>query len=94
MKKNVLIEMMEGHIKVNSEDLNYSTATEEFLNCDVFGDFTKFSVNAKKLLDNISIIDCSHVTIKLHGTNKAIVIVPSEQPKDEKFLTILMPMKI
>ena len=90
----VKLELSPDEILMSSQDLNFSTAAKESVQCDYDGDEMSIGftdVNIKEVLKNI---ESENVCIKLLDPLKSGIFLPSEQKEDEELLILLVPMRL
>lgn len=81
-----------GKLVISAQDIDFSTSAEEALPCQYEGADIAIGFKAPFLIDTLSNIDSSDVTIELADPSRAGIIVPFENEKDEDLLMLLMPM--
>lgn len=81
-----------GKLVISAQDIDFSTSVEETLACQYEGEDIAIGFKAPFLIEILSNIDSSDVTIALVNPSRAGIIMPFENEKDEDLLMLLMPM--
>lgn len=81
-----------GTLELSSEDIDYATKAHETILCDYTGQKMSIGFKGSSLTEILGNLDSTQVTIELADPSRAGIIVPTEQPKDEEVLMLLMPM--
>jgi DNA polymerase-3 subunit beta len=83
-----------SELQVSAEDLEYSNEANERLACDHDGEDIEIGFNARFLLEMLANLDSDRVTFNLSAPNRAGVILPEEQDKNEDILMLVMPVML
>lgn len=84
----------DGEITVSAEDLDYSNEASEKLKCQYKGEDLTIGFNAKLLAEILGNMDGEEVMIEMSNPNRAGIIKPTTENKDEDVLMLLMPMML
>ena len=88
--RRVFLEILEGEMKLSSEESEIGVAKEE-IPCEYNGPDTVIALNSMYLLDPLKVMEEEKVVIKFTEPNKAISLFP-EPGKD--YFHIIMPMQL
>lgn len=83
-----------SELQISAEDLEFNNEANERLSCDHDGEDIEIGFNARFLLEMLSNLDSDRVTFNLSAPNKAGVILPEEQDKNEDILMLVMPVML
>lgn len=83
-----------SELQISAEDLEFSNEANERLVCEHDGEDIEIGFNARFLLEMLSNLDSDRVTFSLSAPNKAGVILPEEQDKNEDILMLVMPVML
>lgn len=93
--------LAEKHLYTLAEDLNFNSEASETLSCEYEGqENLEIGFNAKSLIELLHNLEAEEVTFYFsHATqgnqvNKAVVIIPNQQEKDENILLLNMPITL
>ena len=64
------------------------------MNCQYEGENMQIAFNAKFLIEMLSATETTDVVVELSTPNKAGIIKPSEESKDEELLMLVMPLML
>lgn len=88
----VRLAISEGRVMISAQDVDFSTSAEETIACQYAGESITIGFKAPFLIDILSNIASSDVTIELADPSRAGIILPLENEPDEELLMLLMPM--
>lgn len=88
----VKLTLMSNQLTVSAEDLDFSNEAREQLLCIYEGLPLEIGFNAKLLLDMLASIVTEEVEFFFWGANKAVLIFPKVQNKQEHLLLLIMPI--
>jgi DNA polymerase-3 subunit beta len=77
---------------LSAEDLDYSNAAQERLNCNYSGEDMDIGFNAKFLLEMLVNLDSEEITMLMSQPNRAALIVPDTNNAQEDILMLIMPV--
>ena len=81
-----------GSLEITAQDLGFSLAAYEKLQCEYEGDDLSIGFKSTFLVEILSNIDCNEIVLKFADGTRPAVIVPSEEEEgSEKICGILMP---
>ncbi len=86
----VVMSLNEGSLTINAQDLDFYNEATEQLSCSYEGDVLNVGVNAKNLIEMLTLIDYETVVFQLSSENKPLVILPQEQDNGEDLLMLLV----
>lgn len=81
-------------LTISAEDLDYSNEAEEKIPCEFNGETLEIGFNAKFLVEMLSNISSSTITIELSQPNRAGIILPSVVDENEDILMLIMPVML
>ena len=90
----IKLSVSNGKMEVSAQDIDYSTSAVETLDCQYEGEAISIGFKGSFLIDILSNMNSSEVTIELADPSRAGVFVPEEQQEDEELLMLLMPMML
>jgi DNA polymerase-3 subunit beta len=83
-----------SELQISAEDLEFSNEANERLSCDHDGEDIEIGFNARFLLEMLSNLDSERVVFSLLAPNRAGVILPEQQDKEEDILMLVMPVML
>lgn len=83
-----------SELQVSAEDLEFSNEANERLSCDHEGEDIEIGFNARFLIELLSNLDSDRVIFNLSAPNRAGVLLPGEQEKNEDILMLVMPVML
>ncbi|NBV95854.1 MAG: DNA polymerase III subunit beta, partial [Actinobacteria bacterium] len=83
-----------SELNISSEDVDFSNEAHERLSCQYQGEDMEIGFNARFLKDMLATIDGEQVVLKLSAPNRAGLLVPTENEKDEDITMLIMPMML
>lgn len=90
----VKLSIKKGKLGIRAEDLAMSNEASESVECEYKGVDMEIGFNAKFLSEILSSIDGEEVVLELSEPNRAGVVVPKENSKEEDVLMLVMPVMI
>ncbi|CCM10555.1 DNA polymerase III subunit beta [Cardinium endosymbiont cEper1 of Encarsia pergandiella] len=88
----VKLTLITNELTISAEDLDFSNEAQENLICIYEGLPLEIGFNAKLLLDMLASIATEEVEFFFWGANKAVLIFPKAQNKQEHLLLLIMPI--
>ncbi|AXI24326.1 beta subunit [Cardinium endosymbiont of Sogatella furcifera] len=88
----VKLNLVDNQLTISAEDLDFSNEAQEQLICTYEGLPLEIGFNAKLLLDMLTSILTEEVEFFFWGANKAVLIFPKVQNKQEHLLLLIMPI--
>lgn len=84
-----------GTLEISAQDIDFSTAGKEVINCTYTGDDMEIGFKSNFLGEILNNISTPEVTIELSDPTRAGIILPKDNENpDEEVLMLLMPMMI
>ena len=90
----VILNIDEGSLTIEAQDLDFSNEATEQLTCTYVGDPVTIGFNAKFLIEMLNVLDTDEIIMELSTPNKAGIILPGESPDDESLLMLVMPVML
>jgi DNA polymerase-3 subunit beta len=81
-------------LEISAEDLDYSNEAKEKITCEYMGDPMEIGFNAKFLIEMLSNLDASMISMNMSLPNRAGLIVPVEKDENEDILMLVMPVML
>lgn len=89
---NVKLEIKPDQLEITAQDLNFSLASYEKLDCEYNGAPLAIGFKAPHLIDVLGSMACSVVEIKFADSRRAALVLPSEEEDQrDKMCGIIMP---
>ena len=82
------------HIRISTQDVDYSTAAEEIIECQYNGDPVLIGFKGTFLIDILSNLSCEEVLLQFADMSRAALLLPTEQEEQEDLLILLMPVAV
>lgn len=90
----VLIQIDGEQLHISSQDLDFSNEAQETITCTYDGVPIQIAFNAKFLIEMLTILSSTDVTLELSEPNRAGVIRPAEQDPSSDLLMLVMPVMV
>lgn len=90
----VALSISDGSLTISSQDLDFSNEATEQMACEYTGGPMNIGFNAKFLGEMLHVIQTDQIHLKLSTPNRAGILVPGEQPKDQDLLMLVMPVML
>jgi DNA polymerase III subunit beta len=90
----VRLKISGSELQVSAEDLDFSNEANERLICEFEGQEIEIGFNAKFLLEMLSNLESSSITLSMSLPNKAGLISPFEGNANEDTLMLVMPVML
>jgi len=90
----VKLQLSDNKILVFAQDIDFSTAAEETINCEYNGTAMNIGFKSNFLIEILNNIPASEVTLELSDPSRAGLILPVEKEDNEDLLMLLMPMML
>ena len=81
-----------GKLELSSEDLDFATSAKESIVCDYNGSPLQIGFRGDFFSEILNSITTDEVKMQLGDPSRAGVIFPTEQPKDQDVLMLIMPL--
>lgn len=83
-----------NELEISAEDLDYSNEANEKLSCEYVGDNMEIGFNAKFLVEMLSNLNTTNLTLEMSQPNRAGLIVPEDKEENEDMLLLVMPVML
>jgi len=90
----VVLNIDEGSLTIEAQDLDFSNEATEQLTCQYVGEPLTIGFNARFLIDMLNVLDTDEIVFHMSTSNKAGIILPTEEPEDEELLMLVMPVML
>lgn len=90
----VKLQLSNNQMVISAQDIDFSTAAEETLQCDYTGTAMNIGFKSNFLIEILNNIPAAEVTLELSDPSRAGLILPVEKDGDEDLLMLLMPMML
>lgn len=91
----IKFDLQSNSLTVSAQDLGFSIAAHEKTVCQYDGEDLQIGFKSTFLVDILSNLSCSEVTIKFADSRRAALLLPSDEGEQtEKICAILMPVQI
>jgi DNA polymerase III subunit beta len=90
----VRLKITGSELQISAEDLDFSNEANERLSCEHEGEDIEIGFNAKFLVEMLSNLDADQIKLNMSAPNKAGVILPTDQDKNEDILMLVMPVML
>ncbi|MFT4071101.1 MAG: DNA polymerase III subunit beta [Dysgonamonadaceae bacterium] len=90
----VKLQLNPSSVKVFAQDLDFSTAAEESVNCQYDGTPMNIGFKSSFLIDILNNISSDNISMELSDPSRAGLIFPVENEENEDILMLLMPMML
>ena len=81
-------------LQLDAEDYDFSRTATERMTCEYNGTPINIGFKGSSFIDILSNFECPEVIIQLSDSNRAGLVIPSEQPTNQDVLMLMMPMLI
>lgn len=88
----IRLALAENSVTISSQDIDFSTAAEEKLECSYAGTPMAIGFKAPFLSEILSTLQSDDIQLELADPARAGLILPSENEENEELLMLLMPM--
>mgnify|MGYP001167408105 CR=1 FL=1 len=88
----VVFSITENDLRLNTQDLDFSTEAHETITCDYQGDNMEIAFNARFMIEMLSALETEDVRIELSEPHRAGLVLPATQEDDEHLLMLIMPI--
>jgi DNA polymerase-3 subunit beta len=90
----IRLKISADELEISAEDLDYSNEAKEKITCEYTGDPMEIGFNAKFLIEMLSNLDASMISMNMSLPNRAGIIVPVEKDENEEILMLVMPVML
>ena len=86
----IVFDLQENSLTINAQDLDMNNEATEQMICNYDGDPVDISLNAKYLIEILSVMTSEEIIFEINTTNKPVIILPAEQEPNEDLLLSLI----
>jgi DNA polymerase-3 subunit beta len=90
----VRLKITGNDLTVSAEDIEMANEATEKINCEYDGEDMEIGFNARFLKEMLSTMDGENVQLKMSQPNRAGLLVPAENEKNEEITMLIMPMML
>jgi len=91
----IKLKMTYNQLVISAQDLDFSTASNETLNCQYDGDHMEVGFKSSFLIDILTNLPYTDISLEMSDPSRAALILPSgNSDKDEEILALIMPMLV
>ncbi len=83
-----------SELQMAAQDVDFSFEGNERMSCQFDGSDLQIAFNAKFLIEMLSAVDTSEISIELSTPTRAGIMKPSEQGENEELLMLVMPLML
>lgn len=90
----VKLQLSENKMVISAQDIDFSTAAEETINCEYTGTHMNIGFKSSFLIEILNNIPVNDIILELSDPSRAGLILPAEQEGEEDIVMLLMPMML
>lgn len=90
----VKLQLGDKSIVVSAQDIDFSTAAEETIECEYIGTAMNIGFKSNFLIEILSNIPANEISLELSDPSRAGLIFPVDKEDNEDLLMLLMPMML
>lgn len=90
----IKLQLSDRSIVISAQDIDFSTAAEETINCDYVGTPMNIGFKSNFLIEILNNIPANEISLELSDPSRAGLILPTENEENEDLLMLLMPMML
>jgi DNA polymerase III subunit beta len=90
----VRLKITGNELQISAEDIEMANEAQEKIPCEFEGEDMEIGFNARFLKDMLATIDGDQVQLRLSQPNRAGLLVPVDNEKDEEITMLIMPMML
>ncbi|GDX49553.1 DNA polymerase III subunit beta [Bacteroidota bacterium] len=90
----VRLKVTGNELTISAEDIEMANEAVEKIHCEFEGDDMEIGFNAKFLKEMLSTLDGDQVQLCLSAPNRAGLVIPNENERDEDITMLIMPMML
>src|SRR5690606_542 len=90
----IVLDLKNDKIEIQAQDLDYSNEAHESLPCQYSGDEMQIAYNSKFLIEMLGVLNSEEVMLEMSTPNRASLLLPSSNAKDEDLLMLVMPVMV
>ncbi|NBX64395.1 MAG: DNA polymerase III subunit beta [Bacteroidetes bacterium] len=83
-----------NELTISAEDIEMANEAQERIPCEFEGNDMEIGFNAKFLKEMLSTLDGDQVQLRLSAPNRAGLVIPNENERDEDITMLIMPMML
>lgn len=83
-----------NELTISAEDIEMANEAQERIPCEFEGNDMEIGFNAKFLKEMLSTLDGDDVQLRLSAPNRAGLVIPNENERDEDITMLIMPMML
>jgi DNA polymerase-3 subunit beta len=83
-----------SELNISAEDPDFSNEAKERLSCQYIGEDMSIGFNAKFLAEILANMDTDEISLHMSTPNRAGIITPQTESKDEDLLMLVMPVML
>lgn len=86
----IIFDIQDNSLTINAQDLDMNNEATEQLICNYDGEILDLSLNAKYLIEILSVMTSEEIIFQMSVPNKPVIIVPAEQDPNEDLLMLVV----
>tara|TARA_B100001287_G_scaffold167740_1_gene141086 strand:+ start:537 stop:1652 length:1116 start_codon:yes stop_codon:yes gene_type:complete len=83
-----------SELNISAEDIDFSNEATERLTCSYKGDAIEIGFNSRFLIEMLNNMDTENVIFELSAPNRAGLLSPEQNEKEESILMLVMPVML
>ena len=83
-----------SELNISAEDIDFSNEATERLTCSYKGDSIEIGFNSRFLIEMLNNMDTENVIFELSAPNRAGLLSPEQNEKEESILMLVMPVML
>lgn len=92
---HIKFDLTQGSLEISAQDLGYEIAAHEKISCQYEGDDLTIGFKSTHLIEILSNLDSSEVTVKFADKRRSVLILPvAEEGKEANVFGIVMPIMV
>jgi DNA polymerase-3 subunit beta len=97
MTNQIRLDIESDTVTISAEDVERSSEAEETIHCDYDSEDMEIGFNSEYLTEVLSNVTCDEVVFELSSPNRAGIVLPQEQSRqqsEEDILMLIMPVML
>lgn len=90
----IRLELAPDMLKISAQDIDFGGEANETLTCTYNADSMEIGFNAIYLIDILSHLDATQVTMKFSSSTRAGIVTPAESSAQEDAVMLIMPVRL
>lgn len=90
----IKLKITANELQISAQDIDFASEANERIKCSYVGEEIEIGFNAKFLVEMLSNLDTDEVVLELSQPNRAGILAPSSQNKNEEILMLVMPVML